>query len=526
MLMPDAHYPRPCWHPSCRVSPVVHRLLLLLFPILLANAASAVAVRVAVNAPTYGQQRVLLYRYMDLFTGRTELLAHARLDAQGNALLEADVSGTVKAMVRIGEVHADLWLRGGSYTLDLPAPDPKRARSVNGTTTVDPLFKGLDPLDVNALMTDLNERLDAFLAEDLATDQRAGMQAVDLVRKGQDTVDRDSTRRPNTLFITPDMSPARVDTFEQKLRRFYADVRDPWFWQNLDYGVAGLRFGPNVNERALFDRYLREKPVLHDVPEYVRFIGSFFEGHILRHTFRTDEVRLISAVDQEQVDSLRALLAKNDFLKDPQLNELVLIMELYANHPGKLFDRKAIVGILDNVASTSNWPEHRRIAENMMWDLTTMNVGGVLPSLVLRTPEGTPTRVDTLLHDATCLVITASWCSYCEQELIALDALEKEYGAYFNVVAIALDRDMDELEAYIRQHPQRDWHWMFGGDDPTIMDVLRLHNVPAFFLLNGDRLAYAPAPPPSNGLAAILHRMKTEADQRNKLRPHDAPKRR
>ena len=51
------------------------------------------------------------------------------------------------------------------------------------------------------------------------------------------------------------------------------------------------------------------------------------------------------------------------------------------------------------------------------------------------------------------------------------------------------------------------------------MDHLRIRTVPAFFLLNGNTIAHAPAPPPSNGMAAIFHRIKAEADAENKLKP-------
>jgi thiol-disulfide isomerase/thioredoxin len=500
------------------------RTSLFVLLLILAGRASAVAVRLQLSAPAYAGQRALLYQHLDLFTGRTELLTHARIDDQGRVLLEADVRGTVKASIRIGEVSADLWLKGGSYTIDFPAPDPKAPRSMNGTTEVDPVFKNLDPLDINALIGDLNERLDAFLAEDLATDQRGGMQAVDVARATGSGVMPDSVKRPGTLFITPEFSPARIDSFEQKLRKFYAEVKDPWFWQDLEYGVAGLRFGPRVNDRDLFDRYLKGKPVLYDVPEYVRFVNSFFEEHLMRGPFRTDEAALTRAVNEVRLDSLRSLFAKNDFLKDPRLCELVVMKEVYANHYSKLFDRVAMLKLLDTASSTSQFPEHKRIAENMHWDLVTMKTGGTLPSLVLRSPEGTPVRLDTLLHDATCIVVTASWCVYCEQELVALEALFKEYGAYLHVVGISLDRDMNALEKYVQAHPQRNWPWLFGGDDPTIMDVLRLHSIPTFYLLNDNVLAYSPAPPPTNGLPAILHRIRTEADERSKIKPNDGPR--
>ncbi len=497
--------------------------LLMLLP------AKAAVVKVHVVAPTYAGQRVTLYRYMDLFTLRTELLGHANLDDRGEADLEAMVNGTTKGQVRIGEVNADLWMRGGTYTLEIPAPDPKAPLSVNGTTYVNAVFKDLDQLDVNALLADLNGRLDAFIAEDLATDRAAGMQALEIGSRKGEKSQNDSLRRPGTLFITPSWSTTRVDTFEKKLRGYYAEVKDPWFWHDLDYGMAGLRFGPKANDRELFDRYLKGRPVLYDVPEYVRFIGSFFEDHLMRDPFVHHELAVRKAIAEARPDSVMRILATNDFLKDPQLCELVMLTELYAQYHGKLFDRVGIQKILDDRSTASAYPEHRAIAVNMLWDLRTMRPGGTLPSLVLRTPEGEAVSLDTLLNGATCLAVSASWCTYCEQEMVALETLYKEYGPYLRFVCISLDRNMGELEAYTRAHPERDWLWLYGGDDPAVMDALRLRSIPTFFLLNGNTLAQAPAPPPSSGMAALLHRLKAEADEREKLRPDDgqhAPKRR
>ena len=82
---------------------------------------------------------------------------------------------------------------------------------------------------------------------------------------------------------------------------------------------------------------------------------------------------------------------------------------------------------------------------------------------------------------------------------------------------------MNALDAYKKAHPGRDWPWYFGGDDPTIMDLLRIRTIPAFFLLNGNSIAQAPAPPPSNGMAAVLHRIRTQADEENRSRPDQGP---
>ena len=474
---------------------------------------------IELDAPNYKGERALLYRYLDLFTLRTELIGQATIDANGKAVIDGNVSGTTKGTIRIGATSCDLWLRAGSYAIGFPLTSAGTPRSLNGTTQVAPVFKSLDKLDINALINDLNERLDGFISEDLATDQKAGMQAVDIARKGEPPTSPDSVERPGTLFITPNWSTARVDSFEKKLRGFYNEVKDPWFWQNLDYGVAGLRFGPRVNDRDLFDHYLKGKPVLYDVPEYVRFIGSFFEGHLMSHPFRSHEQALTEWVRTAMTDSVKKIFAEHDFLKDDALCELVMLTELYAQYPGKTFDRSGILRLLEGLSTGSKYPEHRSIAADMRWDLTAMRTGGTLPPLVLRDLEGNQVRFDSSLHDATCLAITASWCTYCEQEMVALETLYKEYGTYVHVVGISLDKSTKDLDAYVKAHPGRDWPWYYGGDDPTIMDLLRIRTIPAFFLLNGNALAQAPAPPPSNGMAAIFHRIEAQAEEENKLKP-------
>lgn len=124
-----------------------------------------------------------------------------------------------------------------------------------------------------------NERIDAFISEDLATDETAGMQALDIKRKDGGTLE-DSTKRPPTLFVTPLLSANKVDLFTTKLRRFYAEAKDPWFAHYLNYSIAGLYAGPRTKESDLFKKFLEGKPVLYNVPEYVRFIRNFFSDQL------------------------------------------------------------------------------------------------------------------------------------------------------------------------------------------------------------------------------------------------------
>lgn len=496
------------------------KALLLSALIMMHGLVQAGKVQLHVTATGHANEHVLLYAYGDLFTLRAMPLMNARADKDGHVLLEANLDHVTKAMIRVGDVTADLWLREGVYHVEFPKTDLKTVRSMNGTTRVDLLFKELDHMDINALIADLNTRLDDFIAQDLATDQATGMQAIDIARKDNEPLHADTVKRPNTLFITPSWSTNRLDSFELKLRHFYADVKDPWFWNNLDYGVAGLRFGPRANDRELFEKYLKGKPVLYDVPEYVRFVSSFFEDHLMRSVFRSHEAALFRHVKNSDADSLKQLFAKSDFLKDDdRLCELIVLRELYANYHNKLLDRSGVMGALMKLFRGSKYAEHRTLAANMIWDLTTMRVGAELPSITVQSLEGGPVQLEQDLLGATLIAVTAGWCTYCEQEIVALERLHKEYGEHVKILAISMDASPEELKAYLRKHPERDWTWLYGGDDPLLLDQLRVRSLPAFFLLNDRMLARAPAPPPSNGLAALFFQMKAKWDEEHKLKP-------
>ena len=488
-----------------------------LLPIALGLRAGPVTI--ALDAPGYAGSEVVLYRYMDPFTLRLERIAQGRTDAKGQAVLTAEVDGTVRAQLRINEVSADLYLRPGEYHATMPLPSTGEVRTMSGATKVNLIFPGLSRMDVNALVGDLNRRLDAFLAENLATDPNSGMAAVAKARNGQGKMEPDSAKESPDLFLSPQWNEARVDTFARKLHKFYAGVDDPWFQSDVEYGLAGLRLGPRTDDRVLFNRFLKDRPVLYDVPEYARFFSNFFADFLLRFPFRANTVQFQREIKNARTDSLKALLARNDFLKDDRLCELVLITGLYAQEANKELDRAGILSILGQIKEKSAFPEHRKIAANMLWDLTAMGVGTELPAVDLLDTAGKMLPSDKLFNGRTCLMVTRPGNSFGGQELAALAQLQAEYGSVVHFIGIALDRPPKELATWLRTQPKLNWPWYVPADQQHLLDELRIRNAPVLFMLDGNLLTASPGPLPSQGLVNLLHAIRAKDTEDRKLRP-------
>lgn len=496
------------------------RDLLLGITLLISSLSKADNFTLHVTARGFGDDVVSLYRYDDLFTLRTVLITRGVLDNTGKTTLQGTVTGTVKMQLRIGERFADVYVRPGSE-LNVTPYDLGTARSLNGTTRMGLDFTAIDPMDVNALTTDLNERIDAFIAEDLATDEAGGMQVLDIQRKAG-TTKPDSAARPATLFVTPVLSKARVDSFALKLRNFYKDVNDPWFAHYLDNGIAGLYVGPRMHDRELFNTFVKGKTVPYDDPEYLRLIRNLFtDGLEQLHRYKGDSLRMLAA--NGDASALRRLFQGNDFLRpDDRLAELVMIDQLYLNHASRMVPARDCERILADVAEHSTHSEHRTIAANMLWDLTLMRVGHTIPAMRLEDERGQLVDMNELFRGPNCLAFTAGWCTYCAPEIASLIKLADEYKGVVKVVIIDMDRTFDDFKAARKTMPSSEHvTWVHAAAEQQLREDLRLRSLPSFYLLNDTTLARSPAPLPSKGLGELFFKAKAEAEKGQRMKVWD-----
>lgn len=496
------------------------RNLLIILALFASSFLKAGTFTLHITAQGFGDDVVSLYRYSDLFTLRTVLVTRGMLDHAGKAILTGEVDATTRMQLRIGERFADVIVRPGSE-LDLLPYDLGTARSLNRTTRMGLDFQEIHPMDINALVSDLNERIDAFIAEDLATDEAAGMQVLDIQRR-RDTAKVDSSARPATLFVTPLLSKAKVDSFALKLRNFYKEVADPWFAHYLDNSIGGLYVGPRMHERELYEAFVKGRTVLYDDPEYARLIRNLFtDGLEQLHRYKGDSLReLASAGDAA---AMRGLFQGNDFLRhDDRLAELVMIDQLYLNHKSKMVSPRDTEEILADVAKRSIFPEHQAIAANMLWDLTLMRVGAELPTMRLEDERGTAIEQSDLLKGPICVAFTAGWCTYCASEVSSAIRLADEYKGVVKLVIIGLDRTLEEFRAARKSMPSSEQvTWVHAVAEQQLREDLRLRSLPAFYLLNDSVLARSPAPLPSKGMGELFFKAKAEAEKGMRVKVWD-----
>jgi thiol-disulfide isomerase/thioredoxin len=467
-------------------------------------------------------QDVVLYTYDDLLTRRRQPVAHAALGTKGEVTLTFALSTPQLAHLRVGLRGTDLHVAPkAQYEVQVLPPDPLQARSMGATAPLSIEFLNMEPLDRNALTSNMNEHLDMFLAERFAADESAGMRAVEKARNS-DHEDHDTTRARASGIAMLDVPPQALDSFELLMRRYYAGVQNEWFQAHLNYALAGLHLGPQARIRELYDQYLKERTVRYDDVEYLRFVRELLGDQLRTHTFRAYDDQLLAAVRNANMDSLEFLYAQSTFGPDPQLRELLLLDALYGQANDGFLDRQGVRALLRHFAKHSAYTEHRLIAENMLWDLTAVRTGDRLPELHLRTAGGMTWNLDSAAAKGPMYVaLTADWCTYCELELSAMQKLHEEYSRQVQFVSIFVNSSAKHILEQERMHPERTWTQVYTEPDPVLLDRLRVSSLPAFFLLQEGVLTDAPAKGPSSGIAAKFHALRMQAEERDRTKFRD-----
>ena len=123
-----------------------------------------------------------------------------------------------------------------------------------------------------------------------------------------------------------------------------------------------------------------------------------------------------------------------------------------------------------------------------------MTEGDELPDLDLTDLQGHPRDLDLADSGMTCLAVVASWCTYCDVELGAFEALAADYAGSSRFVVIGLDSSLTEWGRFAARRDREHVAWAWSPGALALMDQLRLRALPGFFVLEGDRLQAVPAP--------------------------------
>lgn len=439
-------------------------------------------------ADEYIGRPAYLIRYADPISQLTEIVDESVVAADGSFHFEVPVEAVQLYKINIHSINASLLLEpGSSYSIFFPYLEKDQSWNLSNRLEVALVFTNPDSTGINFLTTQYNRSYYNFYSENAAilSDRR--------------------------------LMAKKIRQFTDSLSQIYQAVEDPYFQIFLKCSNAELKLTNGFTRKVIYDSLLQKLPLL---PQNVgwsglmeTFYGEYFQTFDLRFGGEVFANRFNKTTTFQQVDSL---LLTDDFLQHRPLSHYVLLMAIAENIKNSQFSQQRMIETLQYLKNT-NEPIVSQIAENLLKKYERNALNTPAPDIAIVDTLG---RVRSLSEnfgsEPTLLIFSAPWCVSCTNELKVLQSFEAEYGPYFKPVVLVLESDTGAFRHYAAKS-------MF----PTFRvknlyrakELYGITSLPAFVLIDGEgRLTNRYAPWPSSGFQALLHKWKTAATEKERLK--------
>jgi peroxiredoxin len=430
------------------------------------------------HAKTYAKEEIGLWVYNDRISNTQKELSYTDIDSAGNFALQFTIKSIQYVTLKIGKHIASMYVQpDAAYDVIIEAPDSTTYQNPNIEQDVKISIRLDSKTGINALTMDYDKRFDDFLTVNYN----------DFLRR---------TPQP------------KIDSFRLAMISFYSTVTNPYFNNYITYSIAALEKNTKMSEKKLYERYLMNKPVLYDHPEYMNFFNSFYKQRLQNFALSKagNDMPFIMNDRASYPAAVNALRRAGDIPNDT-IAELVLLKGLYETYYDGSFKKSAIKAILQQMAAESRIAEHQKIAQNILSSFSPLQKGTMAPAFELPDKTGQTHSLDELrTKKFVYIMFFDDDCSACMEQMKVIPALKKTYGEQITFTGISTDKTNTELKNFQLKNPKYDWLFLYDNTGAQLKKNYEIVSLPAYFLVGPDgKFIQVPANSPDEDIEQTFY---------------------
>src|SRR5690606_30359909 len=210
------------------------------------NYTLGFAAKININS-TQPNAPVLIYKYTDYFTYRTETLLQINTNEQGKAEAQFTCNQTHEIFIKINDVNASLYVTPtGIYTITFPEYQGIEANVLSKEKFVDLKIQSESEPKLNLLIKEFNNQIDQLIENNHAL----------FVRKSAGDV---------------------IKKFEQETNNQYQAIASDFFKTYRLFAIANLELTTNYSRNLIFEKYIKNFPLYLSNQEFVTFFKNYFQ---------------------------------------------------------------------------------------------------------------------------------------------------------------------------------------------------------------------------------------------------------
>lgn len=437
-------------------------------------------IRISGRFPGAEGQLVRLMEYNDLISFREKEVAAAQVDEQGHFSFTFSRFQPRFMFFRIDHARMGFFVEPGKdYFFEF---DPVAFFQLDDSRNpyLDPWYFRFNLSGTGA---ELNHQIDAF--EDMLNE--FVLENFRLIHSG---------RNRNLLL-----------EFRQQTDSIFGEIDNEFFREYYEYKYAYYnRIGSVERIPDQMRRYVLNRPVLYHNTQYMNFFHVAFDQYLVSGSRSITIWDLRHTINE--LNSYHALmdsLGKDTLLRNEVIRELVMLKGLQDLHSNPDYRRSHVEDILSYVAYNSKFPEHRTIAENILFTKRHLAPGQPAPSFSSKNQQGELLNIPEDFNGKFVFIgFWATWCETCLLEFAALQPIYQKHKDDFVFIHISTDRHRNRYEAFVAAGAVPGIHLHYNGDF-RMLDAYRIRSMPTYVILDehGRVLDY-PARRPSDGLMVFF----------------------
>lgn len=299
-----------------------------------------------------------------------------------------------------------------------------------------------------------------------------------------------------------------LDTLNQNIRESVPVFADTYIEDYTLYKKAGLvAVLQRMDLKKLYETYFNNKPIGYNNPEYIALLEQFFADYFIVGNKTLSYDGFVQAV-ASGFEATKVYLNDDALMKsNPQLKELVLLIHLNVNYFNPGFYKGSIQNVLQQIARSSVFAEHRQMAANILKQRSYLTDGSEAPPLNLFDAAGRPVSLKPTALPKLLLFVDES-CEVCKNEMNMLHEALQTLTSEVELLVVATKKGYPEMKAFIDEN-RWDWNLYHTGDDVFVYERYNIKVFPEYILLypNGS-IAMAPGPSANQNIGAHLNRIK------------------
>ena len=455
-------------------------------------AQKAYPVTIKGTAAFAAGEEIRIIAFDDMTTYRQTVAASDKIDAKGRFLLTYNINQPTLIQLAIRTSKAEFYIEPGrtyDFNIDM---DPE-------------LFNLLDPMTYGGYLQIRNN--DTTLTEDINLKINYFERVLDFA------IDHFA---PN---IIGDMSEAQFDSIQQMIsERFPLQYSPNNFYKSyIYYTLASLERVVLIKDQdSIYHKYFDNEYVLYDNPAYMNFFYEFYNDYLTTSP-RIDQRELRKSINENGTYlSLFNAVGQDAFLVNEKIRELAIIENLPSLYESPQFNKHNIIAILKQIAATTHFFEHKKIAENMLSDMMAFESGAEIEFKKMKTINGAPLDLEDHKGSWVYVQMFTSTCEDCIREMMIIDELHKKYGDSVVFISLSLDFNFGHFIQFKEHFPQFDWTFAHFNNRYDWIDKMQTSTLPDNLLIRPDgKLARRFAPDITTELPLFLLRLFKEEEKDN-----------